>query len=292
MKTIAVASMGGGTGKSCIAAVLGKLMKEPMLMDLSCSAAGLRTYAGGEPLQIMEHARGLRAEIEPSLCTRCGECIRACPLNAISEAIVVDPCRCDGCGRCREVCVPGAIELRANVAGRFYYAETDIGLMLDTDLEGAYCEDPGMIGRVFAEGQRKAADRGCALVLVDMPAGIDEMTLPVMRQCDLVLVVTEPTAAEARVLSGGLQRLREEGIGVLTCLNRADLNRDKAMVMLDLVMSCGVRNAGKIPFHPELPGAVEVAMQDRVKFAGLIPLELRKDYVKLFHTVQFFLEHK
>jgi len=56
MKTICVASATGGTGKSLVAAVLGKILPETILADLSFSQGGLRTYAGGEPFRIMEHS--------------------------------------------------------------------------------------------------------------------------------------------------------------------------------------------------------------------------------------------
>ncbi|NDL66986.1 DUF362 domain-containing protein [Anaerotalea alkaliphila] len=50
-----------------------------------------------------------------SKCTRCGDCIRACPVDAIrkeGERVLVDPDRCIRCYRCLHVCPQGAVEAR------------------------------------------------------------------------------------------------------------------------------------------------------------------------------------
>ena len=49
-----------------------------------------------------------------SKCTRCYECIKVCPTEAVSKSqngITIDRKKCDGCGKCAEVCYSGALEL-------------------------------------------------------------------------------------------------------------------------------------------------------------------------------------
>lgn len=55
--------------------------------------------------------------IRDGRCTRCGDCVEACPEDAVSlngNSVRIDRHRCDLCGDCADVCVAEAIE----VAGR------------------------------------------------------------------------------------------------------------------------------------------------------------------------------
>lgn len=64
-------------------------------------------------------ATGLLAEIDPALCTGCGNCPQVCPTSAIKlekregllSLATVDPLRCIGCGNCVVVCPVKAISL-------------------------------------------------------------------------------------------------------------------------------------------------------------------------------------
>lgn len=47
-------------------------------------------------------------------CIKCGACISACPVNAISFVdgkVVIDPSICISCGTCEAVCPVGAPEI-------------------------------------------------------------------------------------------------------------------------------------------------------------------------------------
>jgi len=52
--------------------------------------------------------------VDKDKCTGCGECVSACPLEAISmkdDKAEVDPDTCGGCGACIDVCPVGALTL-------------------------------------------------------------------------------------------------------------------------------------------------------------------------------------
>jgi len=83
---------------------------------------GLRTtvFLKGCPLSCLgcHNPEGQRVGPEllfrPDRCTHCGDCIPACPSQAISlteAAISVDWGRCELTGACVEVCLPGALEI-------------------------------------------------------------------------------------------------------------------------------------------------------------------------------------
>ncbi len=50
--------------------------------------------------------------VKPRLCEACGDCIRHCPVDAISmkgDAAFIDEDLCIGCGECITACIPGAV---------------------------------------------------------------------------------------------------------------------------------------------------------------------------------------
>ncbi len=58
---------------------------------------------------------GYVAEIDPSLCANCGDCVNACPFGAISDSQEGGISRswelCQGCGVCEAMCATGAVIL-------------------------------------------------------------------------------------------------------------------------------------------------------------------------------------
>jgi Fe-S-cluster-containing hydrogenase component 2 len=54
----------------------------------------------------------MAAQIDTEACTGCGECVEACPLDAIElqdDKAVVDEETCGDCGACADVCPSEAI---------------------------------------------------------------------------------------------------------------------------------------------------------------------------------------
>jgi Na+-translocating ferredoxin:NAD+ oxidoreductase RNF subunit RnfB len=55
------------------------------------------------------------AEVDPALCTGCGNCSRCADLAIALDARgvpAVDPARCTGCSTCVEQCFVGALSMR------------------------------------------------------------------------------------------------------------------------------------------------------------------------------------
>ena len=77
----------------------------------------------------------LVAIVEPDACTACGECLTACPFDAISMAeegdrhfAVISPTGCKGCGGCVPMCPENAIDLLG-------YTDAEITSMIDALVE-------------------------------------------------------------------------------------------------------------------------------------------------------------
>ncbi len=117
---------------------------------------GVRTtvFLKGCPLGcwLCHNPEGQSSEVELMLrlgrCNRCGDCVEACPRDAISlnaNAVLVDRHRCDLCGACVDVCLPGALEL----AGR----EVGVGeVMAEIEQDGVYYDQSGG-GVTFSGGE-------------------------------------------------------------------------------------------------------------------------------------------
>jgi pyruvate formate lyase activating enzyme len=83
---------------------------------------GLRTtvFLKGCPLSCLGcqnpegQQRGRELLFRPDRCTACGDCVPACPKEAIvltGSSVTIDRDRCDLSGACVEACLPGALEL-------------------------------------------------------------------------------------------------------------------------------------------------------------------------------------
>lgn len=63
----------------------------------------------------MTAAAGRMPEIDLRLCTRCGDCVDACPSGALSmteeDGLAFEAERCAYCADCEDVCPVGAIAL-------------------------------------------------------------------------------------------------------------------------------------------------------------------------------------
>ncbi len=77
----------------------------------------------------------LVAIVEPDACTACGDCLTACPYDAISMAeegdrhfAVISPTGCKGCGGCVPICPENAIDLLG-------YTNAEITSMIDALVE-------------------------------------------------------------------------------------------------------------------------------------------------------------
>ena len=52
-----------------------------------------------------------KAKINEGKCTKCGNCVRVCPNDAVCSAIIIDDKKCIGCGNCFKKCPTGAISM-------------------------------------------------------------------------------------------------------------------------------------------------------------------------------------
>ncbi len=110
--------------------------------------------------------------VDPDACTACGDCLTACPYEAIAMAeeggrhlAVISPTGCKGCGGCVPICPENAIDLLG-------YTDAQVTAMIDSlvevpvddeperrEIREIIREEPVMRGRILAVLAGRPADR-------------------------------------------------------------------------------------------------------------------------------------
>ena len=135
IKQLVIISGKGGTGKTVITAAFAKLAKNKVMADCDVDAADLHLLLNPTILKRNEFRSGKTAVINNAKCDHCGTCISACRFDAISEEnYEVDSISCEGCGICFYVCPKGAIKMKENDSGEWFYSETKYGPFIHAKL--------------------------------------------------------------------------------------------------------------------------------------------------------------
>ena len=222
---IAVASGTGGTGKTTVAANLASRNGQSVAY-LDCDVEEPNGHIFLKPDITQRGPVGmLIPRVDKEKCTLCGKCGEICRYSAIvclGKEVLVFPELCHACGGCALVCSDDAI----TEVGR------DIGL-LETGRAGRICFVHGCLNVGEAMSPPvikavKAAAPEAELVITDAPPGTSCPVIESIRDCDFVLLVTEPTPFGLNDLKLAVEMVRvlELPFGVL--INRADVG-DRAV---------------------------------------------------------------
>ncbi len=138
MKTVAVISGKGGTGKTTVTAALATLAHEEgrhiVLADTDVDASNLALLLNPADVPAVPFVGGELAVVDPGACTGCGMCVDYCRYGTLSMVdreifpiVEVDPLSCEGCAVCTLVCPSQAFSMHDDVTGEWTLAPSDIG---------------------------------------------------------------------------------------------------------------------------------------------------------------------
>jgi len=218
-KSIAIASGKGGTGKTTVAVSLSAAIAKSRpvtLADCDVEEPNSHLLRGVSALSSVE-ARVASVQFDSEHCLSCGLCVKACRFNAIA-VLKTGPMffqeLCHGCMGCVLACPNDACtettrrvgDIRKDVSGK----DTLVDGILD-------------VGQPMATGLIEQVRQTCTLehlTILDAPPGVRCDMLATIRDCDYVVLVTEPTPFGLHDLRLAVRALRGMGNDFGVLVNR------------------------------------------------------------------------
>ena len=276
---IAIASGKGGTGKTTLstnlAAALAHDGRRVQYLDCDVEEPNGHIFLKSRWDRTDDLTVGV-PQVESDKCTGCGKCGQLCQFSAIvtvkGKALVFEQL-CHSCGGCMAICPAGAIrEVPRKIGVARYGGSSGIATGQGLLNIGAI-QSPAVIRHL----KKGMGDRG--IVILDAPPGTSCPVIEAIRDCDFVLLVTEPTPFGLNDLELAVGMVRQLGIPFAVAVNRCDIGDDS------VVKYC--RNEGisvllEIPNDRQIAEAYsrgEMMVQAMPKYRSLF-LELFDDMIQ------------
>jgi len=255
MKTIAVMSGKGGTGKTMVTAGFSVFSDENLLLaDCDVDAANLSLLLETSNTKCRPYMGLKCASIDPTKCIGCGICAEYCRFSAIDHGddgiFRVNPLKCEGCGVCSLVCGEEAAKLIERQNGEVCHSDTPHGRLFHAEL----FPGSGTSGLLVFEVKKDALeyDTNVPAFLIDGPPGIGCPVISAISGVDAVVLVTEPGISALHDLRRLVTICRQFGVSMFLVLNKADLDEERAEDVIKYCANEGIEIIGTIPFDPAI----------------------------------------
>ncbi|MBN1306592.1 MAG: P-loop NTPase [Chitinispirillaceae bacterium] len=265
-KEITVISGKGGTGKTTVTACFAQLSGKQVLADNDVDAADLHLLFAPRVRESHPFVGGIKATIDPSKCTGCGECARACHFDAIrldgpandmtKRTYRIEEFACEGCGLCTRVCPVGAIDSKNAVTGNWFVSGTDRGPMVHARLGIAEENSGRLVTQVRNRAGELARELHMARILGDGPPGTGCPVIASVSGTDLIVIVTEPTVSGVHDMERVLELAAHFGVPAVVIVNKADINANQAKHIADIAVTRNSSVVGYIPFDSAVNDAL------------------------------------
>jgi MinD superfamily P-loop ATPase len=256
MKQLVVLSGKGGTGKTTITAAFAALAGDLVLADCDVDAADLHLILDPKIEETHEFHSMPQASIDREICVACGDCIKRCRFDAISEDLVVDPISCEGCRLCIEICPVDAVRAVESSSGEWFVSSTKYGPLVHARLGVAQENSGKLVTKVRERAREIAEERESDLILVDGPPGIGCPVISSLSGTDMALVVVEPTLSGIHDMERVVSVARHFGIQVACSVNKFDVNYENFEHIETWCTKIGVPLLGRIPFDRRVTEAL------------------------------------
>jgi len=268
LRTVAIISGKGGTGKTTFAGSFAALMQGKITVDCDVDAANLHLLMKPEILSTGYFRSSYVAEIDAAKCSGCGVCAKACRFDAIAMGpkAVVDPLRCEGCGMCLLVCPQtqfddeNPVRIVEQVDGEAYRSQSCFGDFIHARMYPGGEASGKLVTLLRGLAEEQAGRNGARTILVDASPGVGCPVNASIVSADLAVAVTEPSVSALHDLERALRLTEFLDIPTRVVINKADLNPDAAAAIRALCERKGVEIIGEIPFDPGIVDAMVLGL--------------------------------
>ena len=220
-RRIAIASGKGGTGKTTIAAnlayLLARLGRQVLYVDCDVEAPNGHIFL--HP-QIRERRAATTSVpfIDDEHCNHCGQCASFCQYHALlclPKQVISFPELCHACGGCSHICPQQAISEVPREIGTI-----ELGSAGGIDFASGLLN----IGEAMSPPLIRALKNSLApveTIIVDAPPGTSCPVIESIRDCDYIVLVTEPTPFGLNDLKLAVEMVRALGRPFGIVINRA-----------------------------------------------------------------------
>ncbi len=224
---VAIASGKGGTGKTTLATNLAVVGAEAgrRVAYVDCDVEEPNGHLFLRPtIREKTPVHLLIPQVLAEACDQCGECGAICMFSALvwlGQKPLIFPELCHGCGACAMACPRNAIIERPREVGtvevgsagrlQFYHGRLNIG----------EAKSPPVIRAV------RAAVTDVDWQIIDAPPGTACPVVAAVRDCDFVILVTEPTPFSLHDLKLAVAAMRQLELPFAVVVNRADVGDDR-----------------------------------------------------------------
>ena len=144
----------------------------------------------------------------------------------------------------------------AQTAGQWFHSKTQYGDLFHAALIPAQENSGKLVMLVKQQASQMAVAEGSDLVLVDGPPGVGCPMISAISGADLVLIVTEPTAAGVHDLRRALEATNHFEAPAVVCINKADINTSGTAEIASHCLEQNIQVVGTIPFDPAVTEAM------------------------------------
>ncbi|MFC1840105.1 ATP-binding protein [Thermodesulfobacteriota bacterium] len=248
MKELIIISGKGGTGKTSMVSAIASQAQNMVLCDADVDAADLHLIMDPDVIKSDLFKGGCEAVINRDKCVECGLCRELCKWNAITEDYIVDSIECEGCGVCFYFCPEKAVDFPQKTCGEWYISDTRFGPMIHARLGIAEENSGKLVSLVRKEAKNLAEDKGLDLIITDGAPGVGCPVIASIGGANAVLIVTEPTVSGVHDMTRVAELASHFNIPAMVCVNKYDLNPDKAKEIEQFAKDHDMPFVGQIPF--------------------------------------------
>ena len=270
---IAVASGKGGTGKTTVAVNLAVVAKEFIreVQYVDCDVEEPNGHLFLKPwIKKTIPAVVLVPVIDGARCDLCGRCAEACRFNALlvtKKNVLVFPELCHGCGACMIVCPYGAIKESTREIGVIETGSAVVGENGFFNKNISYRAGVLNVGEHMATPLVRSVKEktfGKGISIIDASPGTSCPVIEAVRDCDFVVLVTEPTPFGLSDLKLAVGMTKSLGLPLGIIINRSQGIDDELM---DYLTAENLTVVGEIPLKREIAEMISrgqiVAIEDK-----------------------------